>query len=158
MNRYCLSAIGCGVVLSLAGCVSPQGQPDNTASGALFGGATGAIIGSAVARNPGAGAAVGAATGVIAGGLLGHTIDQAQEARLQASTPQTWQRLEQGQPLGVEDVKALAKAGLSDDLIISQIRNTGTIYHLATADIIALKNAKVSEKVIDFMINTASTR
>ena len=35
--------------LSLAGCVSPHGDPDNTASGALIGGATDAIIGSAVA-------------------------------------------------------------------------------------------------------------
>ena len=54
------------------------------------------------------------------------------------------------------DVQALAKAGISDDLIISQIRNSRTVYHLTTADIIALKNAGVSERVIDFMINTPS--
>ena len=153
-HRANLVVIG---ILSLAGCVSPQGQPDNTATGALVGGATGAIIGSAVARHPGVVAVVGAAAGVIAGGLIGHSIDQAQQARLQAEAPQTWQRVEQGQPLGIEDVKALAQAGVSDDLIISQIHNSGTVYHLGTADIIALKNAKVSEKVIDFMINTQSS-
>jgi len=49
------------------------------------------------------------------------------------------QQVQPGPPLGIEDVKALAKAGVSDDLIISQIRGSGTVYHLGTADIIALK-------------------
>ena len=144
-------------LLSLAGCVTPQGQPDNTASGALIGGASGAIIGASVARHPGVGAAVGAASGAIVGGLIGHSLDQTQQARLQTAAPQTWQRVQQGQPLSVEDVKALARSGVSDELIISQIHNTGTVYHLGTADIIDLKNAGVSTKVIDFMINTPSS-
>ena len=63
-------------------------------------------------------------------------------------------QVQPGPPLGIEDIKALAKAGLSDDLIVSQIRNSGTVYHLNAADIILLKNAGVSEKVIDCMINT----
>jgi len=145
------------LTLALAGCVSPNGQVDNTASGALIGGATGAIIGSAVARHPGVGAAIGGAAGVIAGGLIGHSMDQAQQARLQNSAPQTWQRVEQGQPLGVEDVKALSRAGVSDDLIISQIRSTRTVYHLGTGDIISLKSSGVSERVIDFMLNTPTS-
>jgi hypothetical protein len=53
-------------------------------------------------------------------------------------------------------VKALAKAGLSDEVILSQIRNTQAVYHLTAAEIIDLKNSGVSEKVIDCMINTAS--
>jgi len=58
--------------------------------------------------------------------------------------------------LTVTDVKALAKAGVSDDLIISQIRNSRTVYHLNTVNIIDLKSAGVSEKIIDYMINTPS--
>jgi hypothetical protein len=58
------------------------------------------------------------------------------------------------QPLGLADVKMLAKSGVSDEVIISQIRNSRTIYHLSAADILDLKDAGVSEKVIDFMINT----
>ena len=61
------------------------------------------------------------------------------------------------QPLGVADVKMLAKSGISDEVIISQIRNSRTVYHLTTAEILDLKAAGVSEKVIDFMINTPST-
>jgi hypothetical protein len=62
----------------------------------------------------------------------------------------------QGQSTTVADIKALAKAGLSDEVILSHIRNSQTVYHLTTAEIIDLKNSGVSEKVIDFMINTAS--
>jgi len=143
------------VVISVAGCMSPQGRPDYTASGALAGGATGALLGS-LTRHPGPGALVGGAMGAVVGGLIGHGMDQEQEAQLRAQAPQTLQRVEQGQPLTVADVQALVKAGISDDLVISQIRNSRTVYHLTTADIIALKNAGVSERIIDFMINTPS--
>lgn len=139
--------------LSLTGCATPQGRTDYTASGTLIGGATGAVIGS-MTRNHAAGAAVGTAVGAILGGLVGHSLDQQQEELLRAQAPQTLKRVEQGQPLSVSDVQALASAGISDELIISQIRNSRTVYSLNTADIIRLKNNGVSETVIDFMINT----
>jgi len=157
MTRYGYALVVAGLGISLAGCMSPQGQPDYTASGALAGGATGAIIGSAAARHGGPGALVGAAVGAVAGGLIGHSMDQEQQQRLQARAPQTWQHVEQGQPLEVADVKALAQANVSDDLIISQIHNSRTVYHLGTAQIVELKNAGVSDRVIDFMINTPSS-
>lgn len=61
------------------------------------------------------------------------------------------------QPLGLADIKMLTKNGVSDDIILSQIRNSHSVYHLSAAEIIDLKNAGVSQKVIDFMINTPST-
>jgi hypothetical protein len=70
-------------------------------------------------------------------------------------TPQI-QRSDQGQSISVADVKALVKAGLNDEIILSHIRNSQAVYHLTTAEIIDLKNSGVSDKVIDFMINTAS--
>jgi hypothetical protein len=60
------------------------------------------------------------------------------------------------QPLGLADVKMLAKSGLSDEVIISQIRASHTVYHLSAAEILDLKDNSVSEKIIDFMINTPS--
>jgi len=148
-NLFLVAVVG----ISAAGCMSPTGRPDYTASGALAGGATGAIVGS-MGRHPGPAPLVGAAVGAVIGGLIGHGMDQTQEAQLRAQAPQTLQRLEQSQPLTVPDVKALARAGVSDELVISQIRNSRTVYHLSTADIVDLKNAGVSEKIIDFMINT----
>jgi hypothetical protein len=38
------------------------------------------------------------------------------------------------------------------------IRNSRTVYRLTTAEIIDLKESGVSNKVIDFMINTASSQ
>jgi hypothetical protein len=81
-------------------------------------------------------------------------MDRQQQERLRQQAPQTYARVDQGQPLSVADVKALAAAGVSDNVIISQIRNSHTVYHLSAADIIDLRNAGVSNPVIDFMINT----
>ena len=53
----------------------------------------------------------------------------------------------------VQDVIKLSKAGFSDDLIIQQIRQTGQRFNLSTDQLLQLKAAQVSEKVIQFMIN-----
>ncbi len=156
MKHYLYWVATAVAAVSLNGCYTPMGNPDYTASGALAGGAAGAIIGSAAARHSGAGALVGGALGALAGGIVGHGMDQAQEEQLAAQSPQTMQRVQTGQPLSVSDVKALIRAGISDDLIISQIRNSRTVYHLSTAQIIDLKNSGASEKLIEFMINTPS--
>jgi hypothetical protein len=153
MKLHVLTLALAASAVVLAGCVSPNGEPDNTASGALIGAGSGALIGGANGRG-GDGALIGAAIGAIAGGLIGHSIDQEQQARLRQQAPQTYVRVDQGQPLSVADVKALARAGINDDVIISQIRNSRTVYHLSAADIIDLRDAGVSNPVIDFMINT----
>ncbi len=140
----------------LTGCQYPNGEPNNTGSGALIGAGTGALIGGANGRG-GGGALVGAAIGAIAGTIIGGSIDEEQRERLRAQAPQTYVRVEQGQPLATADVKALAQAGVSDDIIIAQIKNSHTIYHLSAADIIDLHNAGVSDKVVDVMINTANS-
>ena len=147
--------------LVLTGCYTPDGQPDRTANGALIGGAAGAgagaLIGNAAGHNTAAGAAIGGVVGLVTGAIIGNNMDQAARDRVQAQAPQTLVRVEQGQPLATADVKALAKAGIGDDVIISQIRNSHSVYHLSTAEIIDLKDAGVSLKVIDFMINTATS-
>ena len=83
-------------------------------------------------------------------------MDQQQQERLHAQAPQTYTRVEQGQPLSIADVKALSQAKVSDDVIINQIRNSHTVFHLSASDIIDLHNAGVSENVINFMISTPS--
>jgi outer membrane lipoprotein SlyB len=155
MKLHVLTLALAASAVGLTGCVSPNGTPDNTGTGALEGGAIGAVSGAAIGgRHGGEGALIGAAAGIIAGGLIGHSMDLEQQERLHQQAPQTYVRVDQGQPLGVADVKALARSGISDDVIISQIRNSRTIYHLSAADIIDLRDAGVSNRVIDFMINT----
>jgi hypothetical protein len=55
----------------------------------------------------------------------------------------------------VQDVIKLSKAGLSDDLIIEQIKTRNQHFDLSTDQLIQLKTAKVSERVIQVMINPA---
>jgi outer membrane lipoprotein SlyB len=142
----------------LTSCETPYGTPDRTATGALTGGAIGVASGALLGgRHSGEAALVGGMLGAVTGGLIGHSMDQEAQARLRQQAPQTYVRLDQGQPLSLVDVKALAAANLSDDVIVSQIRNSRTVFHLSSADIIDLKNSGVDEKVIDFMINTTSS-
>jgi outer membrane lipoprotein SlyB len=139
------------------GCVNPDGSPNNTGSGALIGGAFGALVGAAAGgRHGGPDALIGAAAGVIAGGLIGHSVDEDQQARLRAEAPATYVRISQQQPLTVADIKSMAKAGVSEDVIINQIVTTHTGFQLASSDIIDLRNSGVTDKVVNFMIGTAS--
>ncbi|MBU6409629.1 MAG: YXWGXW repeat-containing protein [Verrucomicrobia bacterium] len=140
----------------LTGCEYPNGEPNNTGTGALVGGGFGALAGAAVGgRNAGPAAFVGGVMGAIAGSIVGNSMDEAQAERLQAEAPRTYVRIEQRQPLQVADVKALAQAGVSDDVIIAQIQNSHTVYHLTAVDIIGLHQAGVSDRVVNFMIQTA---
>jgi len=148
-----LAAAGMAVLLS--GCVNPDGSPNNTGSGALIGGAFGAFTGAAIGgRHGGPDALFGAAAGALAGGLIGNSVDREQTARLQAQAPRTYERIDQGSPLSLADVKALAQAGISEDVIKSQIQSSRTVFHLSATDIIDLRDAGVSDQIVNYMINT----
>jgi outer membrane lipoprotein SlyB len=155
-KSYVLTFAAAVSAVVLTGCQYPNGDPNNTGTGALVGGglgaATGAILGG---RNAGAGALIGGAIGAIAGSIVGNQMDQQQAAQLQAQAPTTYVRVQQGQPLETADVKALVKAGVSDDVIIAQIQNSHTVYHLSAADIIDLHSGGVDDRVVNYMINTA---
>jgi outer membrane lipoprotein SlyB len=156
MKRHFLILTLASAAVVLAGCVNPDGTQNNTGSGALIGGAVGAITGAAIGgpRHGGEGALIGAGAGAVGGGLIGYSMDQEQRARLRQQAPETYTKVDQGQPLSVADVKALAKAGINEDVIISQIQNSHTVYHLSVTDIIDLRDAGVPDRVVNYMINT----
>jgi len=197
-------------LVSTTGCVSQNGQPDNTATGALAGGLIGALAGGlAGGRHGGRDALIGGLAGVIAGGLIGHMIDEQQRERLQAQSPQTLQTIQhndavyqqqqaaqaqpqgqappapapqptpqaappatpQGQPaptpassapadalvpLTVDDIKALVSAGVKNDVIITEIQRSKSVY--TPADITALQqsNPSIDPSIIDCMKKTIS--
>jgi hypothetical protein len=60
-------------------------------------------------------------------------------------------------PSGVQDVVKLAQAGMSDDIILSQVKNTGAVYNLTADQIIFLKNQHVSETVIKALMTGTGT-
>jgi uncharacterized protein YcfJ len=131
-------------------------QFGNTEAGALvgtgLGATTGAIIGSGSGR-PGAGALIGAATGAVAGGLVGNAADareerdaavaQAQYAQAQAHAAQ--------QALTTSDVVSMSQSGVSDDVIVNAVQTRGCRFSGDPQSIIHLKQAGVSDRVIQAM-------
>lgn len=71
---------------------------------------------------------------------------QSKEIYLSPTTNQT-------KPMTINDVIRLSKARLSDDLIIEQIKKKGQRFDLSTDQLIQLKAASVSERVIAVMID-----
>lgn len=174
-------------LLLTSGCVSSDGRPDNTGTGALMGGAFGAMIGAVADRgHPGAGALIGGAAGLVAGGLIGHTMDEQQQRQLQQQSPDTYYKIQNNdaayaggppppppagepapaaapapatpdassapaaapaasapaaamQPLSLDDIKALASAGVKADAINKEIEISQSKF--TAQDIAAAKQA-----------------
>ena len=59
--------------------------------------------------------------------------------------------------MSLADVKAMAKSGVGEDVIINQIKSSRTIFRLSAADIVDLRDGGVSDKVLNYMISTPST-
>lgn len=58
--------------------------------------------------------------------------------------------------LSIDEVITLAKLDIPDDTIIKKIEKDGSVFKLAPSDILKLKKAGVSDKVIRHMMKTAS--
>jgi len=54
-----------------------------------------------------------------------------------------------------EDLKKLAAAGISDDVILSYVRANGGVTRLSAEDVIELKQAGASEKLLSSILGTA---
>ncbi len=135
--------------LVCCGCSSLTPTEQGVAGGGLIGAGTGAIIGNALG-NTGAGAAIGAGVGALSGGLIGNSVEKAEE-RTQAQIAAAEARNQ----LGIADVINMAHGHISDSVIISQIRSSGTIFHLSGQDVVMLKQNGVSDAVVQEMQATA---
>jgi hypothetical protein len=148
----------------LVGCVDPYGRPNYTGSGALIGGGSGALLGAAVdRRNPAAGALIGGAAGLVTGSLIGHGMDEDARRRYYPPPPVYPAPLADNpapsraalQP-SIAEIKSMTRAGVGDEVMVNQIAGTRAVYYLTANDIIDLKNARVSDRVINAMIATSS--
>lgn len=83
-------------------------------------------------------------------------LEDSDREALQKQSPATLSKIDQAQPLTVDDIKKMSQAGLSDTEIITQIDTTHSVFYLSTADIMDLKQVGVSQKVIDYMIKTGN--
>jgi len=67
-------------------------------------------------------------------------------------------RARAGSPEGAltaDDFIKLVKAGLSEDIIVQQIRNKGHAFNLSTDQLIGLKAANVSDRIVEVMLDPA---
>ncbi|MCS6853085.1 MAG: glycine zipper domain-containing protein [Gemmataceae bacterium] len=133
------------------GCANLSNTEKGAGIGGALGAGTGALIGSTTGH-AGAGALIGAGVGALSGALVGNTADKAEkraaEAQLAAATAPP--------PLGLTDIVSLAQQHVSDAVIINQIRQTHSVYHLSPNDIAWLKANGVSDAVILEMQATAN--
>jgi uncharacterized protein YcfJ len=106
------------------GCSSMNNTDKGVLAGGTIGAGTGALIGAA-SRHPGAGAAIGGLVGALTGGLIGHDMDRTEHRQQEAAAAQA------ARSLGLTDVIYLSQQRVSDDVIINQIRTTGSTYTLS---------------------------
>src|SRR5882762_7230072 len=55
-------------------------------------------------------------------------------------------------PYGVEDILKLSKAKVSEEVVVSYIQNSGTIYNLKAQDIVYLRDEGVSDHIVSVML------
>src|SRR5581483_6470126 len=114
-----------------------------------------ALIGAATGH-AGAGAAIGAAVGGVSGGLIGNEVEQSENrTKAEIAAAQAQAAPVRG-PLGLAEVAQMAQQGISDAVIIGQIRSTRSVYNLNPNDIAWLKSQNVSDAVVMEMQATAS--
>ena len=141
MSKLTLVALS-SALLILAGCDS---MGPKTTTGAVAGGLIGATAGGIIgyqSHSGLAGAAIGATAGAIGGGLIGNSMDK-KDAN--AVNPYF---------IPVTKIVEMVSGGTPDSIIISEIQRTHSVYSLSSEAITYLKNNKVSDQVIDYMLNT----
>ena len=145
MKRFVyLSIVAIGLVISSC--------ETKTGTGALAGGGLGAVAGGAIGG--GQGALIGGAVGAVAGGLVGAALDEQDRKVMQRTSPRTVDRMDRKEPLTINDVIKLSQGGVSDESIIHYLQQTGSTYNLSQAQIRRLQDAGVSQRVVNFMIDS----
>lgn len=94
--------------------------------------------------------------GAVSIGVVGDSPAQGAAARRAAAAPPEYVAPAVGLPLRLNDIKAMARAGVSDDVILDHINAAHSVFYLDAAAIIRLQYAGVSDRVITGMINTTT--
>ena len=136
-------------VAASSGCQSPYHSDQGALFGGLLGAGTGAIIGGATGH-PGAGAAIGAGVGALSGAAIGHGQDEI-DAKNRAMIAQQLGRQVSAGAVTPNEVIAMTRAGVNEELVVNHIRTHGTAAPMQTNDLITLQQQGVSPRVIATM-------
>jgi hypothetical protein len=146
-RRFCWLLPGC--LLAWGGCASPYAADRGALFGGLLGAGTGAVVGNALGST-GAGAAIGAGVGALSGAAIGSELD-AQDARNRAEIEARLGRQVAAGAVTIDDVVAMTRSGVDEEVIVNHVRINGSAYPPQTADLIHLQNMGVSPRVIQAM-------
>lgn len=127
-------------------CHSCSKAGEGAAIGTLVGVGAGALVAG------GEGAIIGGAVGAASGAIIGSALDDSDRDNLEQQSPDTMKKIDEQHKLSTQDIINMTNAGLSDEVIINQIKSTKSTFSLSSQDIIKLKQNGVSEKVINAMI------
>jgi hypothetical protein len=147
------------VLLLLAGLSAGAGgcsTMNNTEKGVGLGGLVGAGLGTAVGAatgNPKTGAVVGGLVGAGTGGVIGNSIDREDQQKREVIQATAVANAAAAQRLGLTDVIHMAQQGHDEQVIITQIRNTGSTFNLTSSDLDFLRQNNVPPRVILEMQN-----
>ncbi len=86
--------------------------------------------------------------------LVGNALDEQDRKIMEKTSPRTVDRMDRKEPLTINDIIKLSQGGVSDDTIIRYIQENRTTYNLSQAQINRLQEAGVSQRVINYMIET----
>lgn len=146
--RTIQAALAWALIVACIGCRSPYYAERGAALGAI----TGALAGAAIGEGNGdavSGAAIGTAVGTLAGSTIGESIDR-EVAESQALIEARLGRQLSG-AVSVADVVSMSSASLSENVIATHIRANGVARPPTVDDLIAMRNAGVSDTVIQAM-------
>jgi hypothetical protein len=132
--------------LASTGCQSPYNSDRGALFGGVLGAGTGAVVGAATGH-PLAGAAIGAGVGTVSGAAIGNAIDES-EAKNRAIIAQQLGRQVAAGAVSTNDVIAMTKSGVNEELIMNHVRANGMVAPLQTGDIIQLQQQGVNPRVI----------
>lgn len=128
----------------------------NTEKGVGLGGLVGAGLGTAVGAatgNPKTGAVVGGLVGAGTGGVIGNGIDRKDAEKREVIQATAAANAAAARQLGVTEVIQMAQQGHDEQVIINQIRSTGSTYNLSVGDLDTLRANNVPSRVILEMQN-----
>lgn len=90
----------------------------------------------------------------LGGGFYQNKLDREDRKIMEQRSPSTLQRVDEGSSLTVNDVIELSQAGVSDDVILGYLRESRSTFKLNQEQIYLMQNSGVSQRVINYMIDT----
>jgi hypothetical protein len=153
MKSLSIVILSLGVTLTTAvsgGCQTPNYQRNGTVIGGLSGAGLGAAIGDR-SGNALPGALIGTAIGAVTGNAVGESMDRDRAAAQQQAYAQGVGTQAARGAVTPQDVIAMSRAGLSEDVIATHVRANGVTQTLQVNDLIYLRNQGVPDSVLQAM-------